>query len=1335
MRKIPICSNRHTLLHYGLAWLLLSAFATTQASKVDLKKGTLELSPLPVDLAQAIAPNIVVTFDDSASMAWNYMGDAPPFGDSDFGANHYSWNGPWLCAAVVDPSPSTHATQLKLRDAVMNGVYYNPNVTYEPPLRADGTSFPQAGPLTEVWVDGIAVNRKFDPVPIQAVKFLDNPHLGMQPSGAVANLMRGDPDGGWPLSWRCGFSGDNADHFNNYHEHSPMDGKDHELSDGTWVHYPLGGPYYYRLKRNVAISTNDVGVPIDANQLRALYTASNWEAVPVPLEQHQNFANWYAYYRNRSLAARTAISRVFGALGKPQDDGSFGSLIRVTWQNLNDPAFQLPSSAIITDLLDRHCIDGSHADPKLVQAGQALKAPSCYRSAFFNWLFTTKADGATPARSATIRAGEFYKRRDHDLRGPYWHDAGNNGKGGEVICRQNFHLLVADGIWNADAPSRLGLVLPTGAIKLPDGVTFPSPSASPLTRIYQASADRGGSASLSDLAFHYWATNLRPDLYDPSKNKFVAPRLVDRSLGVTPSNELSGSRLSLTNVNREMYFNPANDPATWPHMSQYLIGMGVRGRLEASRDTSCVDEPTSDACRLRKGQIDWPSPHGAHSAIENIDDTWHAAVTSRGQYFSASDPQSLIDQLGTILLNLVQRDVPASLGRTSSSVLVPGALGFLTSYAPGDWSGDLTANALSEQGDSGEAAWSAAQQLDRTTDPKSRIILTSRRRSDGYFDVGIPLRNEADLDMEARRLLAQVPAPAKAADTAQARLDWLRGDRTHEKSHLLRDRSSLFGAVVNAQALYVAYPASGYLDRWPDRSPEAIATASGRSYRHFVANHLHRRPVVYVAANDGMLHAIDAGQEHQPGPILANVPTPSAGRELFAYVPRAVFPHLGNLTRRTPFQYMPTVDSTPVTRDVYFSHGSQVGWRSLLVGALRLGGRGIYALDVTDPDEITEANAAQKVLWEFHAGHPDRDVNTDPANLGYTFGQPNIARLAHGGWVVLVPGGYFPDCSAATQPLDCVEDEAARRPYGSLFVLDAQSGELIREIRTPTGNGVISHGLSSPVLGDYEHDQIDDVAFAGDLVGHLWRFDLSSARPADWSASLLYQPDTPAAQPITVMPRLLPDPGSNRFMVVFGTGQYLGTSDNHSTIPVQSIYGIRERDRIAKGTTVRRSDLLKQDLAQASADDGVNTVRGLTNRPLPDDALGWFIDLDVTAGERVVVTPTILFDTLQIIVATLIPDDDRPCHGGPGGAFLTLNGANGGSGSGISQPHYSDWEGDSPIRGVGALISNPPISGNLPALSEMGGGHIVIPGMSTIDGKPVSVDAPLWGRRSWRRLQ
>lgn len=1432
-------------LSAAIAVAMVGNLASTSVSAATTTPNqVVELSPTPPGVTQAVPPNIVVTFDDSGSMANNYMGDNRPFDGG-------SWTGPWRCAGVIDPRVTSANNVLS---KAMNGVYYNPNVVYSPPVKADGSLFPNADEtLAGVWLDGIGINRPYSPVTADTESgYRNNPNGTTDPTGltdltgtftykttvtyfatfgttCAANADSGScqtnssdtSSGGTHRFWTrnvdatsgsgiatvysgtslrvrdsnsSGYSrrdGDKTSATGSYatwtvsvtdtsqiasdnrwkcgYGSSPMDGTTAD-SDGNI--YPIGGPYYYRYKSTAPTITVDAfGNPDSAGRTN-LYTSGNWEAVAVPnttitingrsVNQWQNFANWYAYYRTRNLMTQTSISRVFGALGAATDTGGFGNAIRVAWQNLNDGDYKLPDNAIITSLIDAAGCDASDVDPQTTQqAGKLKTAPNCYRSAFFNWIFQVGGNSATPNRAATIRAGNFFKRGSGntggsgDLTDPYWDPPKVSGADGlELVCRQNFHMLVTDGYWNETNNYTVsGLKKATTGTTLPDTTTY-SVSAAESRVFWDVQGTSQYTPSLADIAFNYWATDLRTDLANT-----VPPYLPDNTTDTVPN---------ATSGDLEKYFNPKNDPASWQHVVQYMVTLGVPGKLSASDDADC-DDANNDLCKLRKGQQNssgqtgWPAPK--NNDPTGIDDTWHAAINSRGAYFNAGNPQNLVDQLTNILTNISARNAPAITGAVNTSVLVPGALGFSTGYSSADWSGTLQAVGVKSDGSlDATSLWDAGAKLDAES-PGDRSIFTSKQGSDGTFS-GIDFSDFTDLDETAQALLRDEPPSTDTTnDTGQARLNYLRGVRSLEGT-IFRPRAHVLGAIIGSQALFVSYPSSGYRNTWPEGSPEQKAVESDEatcadttpstchSYEHFVQDNLARKPTVYVGANDGMMHAFDASMyEDTSTEPSTTKPTTTAGSELFAYVPRSVYANLGDLTSKSNFHFMPTVDGELATRDVFFSQNTTTpvktskGWHTLLVGALRLGGRGIYALDVTDPTAMT----AEKVLWEFNADQPDQAAWTDdaktnpggkPSDLGYTYGQPNIGRLPNGKWVVLVAGGYFPDCSKAPfTSSNCSYPDAAKYKYSSLFILDAQTGKLIRQISTPDpatiSGAVASHGLATPVLGDYNDDQIDDVAFAGDLDGNLWRFDLSSASPADWSVRLVFQPATPGNQPITSMPRLFADPVTNRFMVVFGTGKYLGANDNTSdSAPTQAVYGIRDNKADGAWTV---TNLVQQTLSEKLADDGITLARGLTDYPVASDKGGWYFNLGPSAsskGERVVVTPGALFDTGRVVIQTLIPGTNDPCSASIQGAIMVLNAATGGSSGGLARPSVSGWGGSGPgnTSVVGGRVNNPRTNGSVPLVTTLGGGNVLIPGLKLTSGSVLNINDAVWRRRSWRSI-
>lgn len=298
-----------------------------------------------------------------------------------------------------------------------------------------------------------------------------------------------------------------------------------------------------------------------------------------------------------------------------------------------------------------------------------------------------------------------------------------------------------------------------------------------------------------------------------------------------------------------------------------------------------------------------------------------------------------------------------------------------------------------------------------------------------------------------------------------------------------------------------------------------------------------------------------------------------------------------------------------------------------------------------------------------------------------------------------------------------------------------------------TPNGTASYGLSTPVLGDYENDQVDDVAFAGDLQGNVWRYDLSDASPDNWKAELFFKPKTAGDRPVTVMPRLFPDPASGGFVVVFGTGKYLAGEDNKidSSTKVQAVYGIRDSGKSGQAAVVDGSTatpLVAQTLTE------VDSIRGLTTNPVPaangagTPIRGWYFELFIPGaasgsqldkGERVVVDATALFDTNRAIITTLIPQDNDPCDPAPQGAVLLVDAATGGAAQGVDFGTISGWPAG--YAQAGALVRNPPTGGFLPAATTMGGGQIYLPGVSMKkNGDPIGFGDTYWRRRSWRSL-
>ncbi len=479
-----------------------------------------------------------------------------------------------------------------------------------------------------------------------------------------------------------------------------------------------------------------------------------------------------------------------------------------------------------------------------------------------------------------------------------------------------------------------------------------------------------------------------------------------------------------------------------------------------------------------------------------------------------------------------------------------------------------------------------------------------------------------------------------SVDVGKARLGYLRGDRTHEgRGWGFRERESLLGDIIHSSAIHIGAPAM----KWPSGG---VFPAGDASYSRFARDHKDRREIVAVGANDGMLHIFAAED----------------GQELLAYLPGNLF----STAKREGYHYLTDpeyahryyVDGTPTVSDVYVSSRSSSNpeWRTVLVGIQGSGGKGIFALDVTDPERLLESNAANTVLWEFTSG--------DDPHLGHTLARPTIAMLPNGRWAAIMGNGY--EHSATGTPTS---------GQSELFVIFLDGGldgewTLGRDyLRIPTGAGSVArrNGLSTPAVVDTDGDQVADRVYAGDLFGNVWAFDLSSSRSSDWkvaSGSALFT--TANRQPIMTKPEIIRHPqmptsgNQPNLMLFFGTGQYIVAGDN-TTTDVQSFYGVWDRG----DSGLKRDDLVEQVFLREESGAGRVTdpdrwqeLKVDYKKASTGDRYGWYFDLP-DKGERVVTDAR--YRGGLVFFNTLVPTDPRPCAAGGTGWMMSVDALTGGA--------------------------------------------------------------------------
>ena len=612
----------------------------------------------------------------------------------------------------------------------------------------------------------------------------------------------------------------------------------------------------------------------------------------------------------------------------------------------------------------------------------------------------------------------------------------------------------------------------------------------------------------------------------------------------------------------------------------------------------------------------------------------HAAATLQAMavaggtdnYYPATSPGALVANLNSILISVQNGSLSTTASAVNSTRLHSGSVEYQARFTSGelpyqDWTGDIFQKALHPAtGASSEPPlWSAGSQLDTlvTADGWSsrRLIATWNPTLHNGSGAGVPFRwSNSDPALAISPAQQALLQPGDAL--GPRRLEYLRGDTSREArfaSGIFRNRSHILGDIVDSQLIHVGTPNGPYF------TP---------SYFAFQKTHAARPSMLYVGANDGMLHGFDA----------------RTGVEKFAFIPNGVYPKLGSLT--TPLynqNHQFFVNGSPQSDDVKFTDGS---WHTLLVGGENGGGRTVYALDITSPALFSSETAvARAALWEFS------DVD-----MGLSYSEPRIAPIAAApGFAVFFGNGY---------------NSPANRSI--LYAVHAQTGQTLAKIDLCSAAGVpagacsanAAQGLSSVAAGNSDGLQGQPVThvYAGDLQGNLWAVDVSSASPANWSVKLLFQARDPSGnpQPITTAPMVTLNPQYPRqagLFVMFGTGQFLTASDLSST-QIQSIYGVW--DKPAGAGTSLRIDLQAQTLALVTtAMSGLPQSLLMATRSNVSFTAqaGWYADLPIT-GQRVMNSPQLLNGAF---IASLNTPPVNACGARPAAMLLELNYATGGA--------------------------------------------------------------------------
>lgn len=925
-------------------------------------------------------------------------------------------------------------------------------------------------------------------------------------------------------------------------------------------------------------------------------------------EEMTNFANWYAYYRIRVLTMKTATSIAFKDIGNN---------FRIGFTTINN---------------------GSSNYIPVSQFDSAQKAD------WYSELFDTNPSGGTPLRYALSLTGRMY--------------AGNNPYASDdpvqYSCQQNFTLLTTDGFWNG---SNNPITLQGGSVGNQDN------DASERSQGFYEGNTRT-SNSLADAAKYYYETDLRTS-----------------ALGNCQGALGSGRDVCVDNV---FTTNTDNNPKQ--HMTTFTLGLGVDGLLDYQSDYKTAN--SGDFYDIKNNTKDWSVP--VRNTPTSIDDLWHAAVNGRGTYFSAQDPLQLSQDLRQALKEIESKRGAGAAAATSTLNPVAGDnFAFVASYETVKWKGNLEArqidlvtgdvkikaewcledvgagtctganSAIVNENVNGQIVTycktgsttaascappaifdastgdcrvelptfcqgSMSQTVADTTDTRSILMANGNALVDFNYTNLVTIGENNNL--EPAFLQSNLSQWSTLTTTQQSNVsatnmvNFLRGQKGYEADasnasdqQVFRVREAVIGDALDSTPTFNGIPKARYVD-----PGYGDATTPGS----FANQQASRDGTIYFGTNDGMLHAIDA----------------ETGAERWAFVPTQV---IKNMWRLADFNYNTNhknfVNGDISINDICTANCSlsSATWKTLLVGALNGGGKGFYALDITDPNN-------PQMMWEF-----DDNIDED---VGYSFGNPVITKRLDGKWVVVVTSGYN----------NVNGSNVFNQGKGFLYVLDAVTGEILRDpatnvllkISTGEGTAALPSGLTK-IRGYVEDARKNNTAlhiYGGDLYGNLWRFDINrpqttgnATTPANPFKLAKFQDASSNNQPITVIPELGLVDGKR--VVYLGTGRYLGTTDLSDT-STQSVYALSDTsyaDTNNLATTLFPrvgSSMVQQVITNTG------TTRTVSNNPVDFTTdRGWYIDLPDT-GERQNVASQLVFGTL--IVPTIVPNSTDCSPGGYG---------------------------------------------------------------------------------------
>jgi type IV pilus assembly protein PilY1 len=1228
----------HSVRHFGFVLLSCGVTWIPVAYAVDVPTQI----PTLTKVGAGVPPNLMLTLDDSGSMAFRHMPEDKFAADTytttnPIGSNTVRWDprdtyqtGTNFIGTVPGDITTTSWVVKALRSADTNTIYYNPQIQYKP----------WASPTGATYSDGIS---RLTNSPVAAA------YQDPMNTASTINLTSYTAPSG-SSNWCIPTS-------------TSSNGCSSKANNSSSLHHDPGA--YFVLNKS---ATTGLYLSVTATASYSAFsinTGTSFTRYPnradcsgafgvglggcTQAQERQNFANWFTYYRTRNLMVRGSMLEAFVTVDTTTVDPATGTVpvkFRLGFGRINKSSASV--DGVSTTVIESSSTYGT---------GGVRDYSTARKTQLFNWLGVFPASGGTPLVEALDTIGKYYSRTD--TQGPYTDNpGGSNSVSTNKTCRRSYTLLATDGYWNGPGVSVGNQDNTSGSV---GGKVIYTPSRPFMD---------GSSNTLADVAMKYWKTDLQSAM-----------------------------------DNNVPFVQALDNLSSWQNMTDFTIGLGVRGNLD----------PAVDLPFLINGTKAWGAPTSSTTA-PNIDDLWHAALNSRGQYFSVKDPQTLANAIKGVLASAAGQTGNTAGVATAATVLNATNRKYSASFLPGVWSGDINAVPLDNNGQAGVSVWTAASRMPVWS---ARNIVT--------WDSGLSTPASVPFKWAALSVSNQA---ALGGTGSAALIDFLWGDHSKEglgNPYRLRiggdGNPFILGDIVDANPVLVKGSFDG------GYGGLNLGGASG--YSNFLTAKAARVAVLFAGANDGMLHAFK-------DTLAATTATAQTdGQEVFAYVPRTVYPNLNllanpNYGASVPHQFF--VDGPLRESDAYVNApgASTPSWRNYLTGSLGGGGRAVFALDVTDSANL----GVNSVRWELSSAND--------SDMGYVVEPLEVGVLPNGQWVAIFGNGF-----------------SSGGGHGVLFVVNLQTAAITKLTVDPAASSP-TNALGGVAVARNLLGQITNV-YAGDLNGNLWKFNYDATQPSNFKISgdgvtPLFKATNAlgSAQPITSSPAVFANPSGGN-IIVFGTGKLFTSSDVTDT-SAQTVYGIFDSPSTT-GFPITRTNLASHTLTSfaGTGTASSNIYYGLTGSPVATGQLGWYIDMgSALPGGRVVYpTQNMSYNTALVSLVAPVQGSLGVCDTSTGvGIDLTL------PVGGALRPNSSmyDTNGDSLMTstdniaaigykttadGIDALVKDPDGSGGSGGACPKGQHRVAIENsggvyMTCQDDPPCTVNCGGGSTRvfdrTWRRI-